>query len=61
MSFLIKRITKRIYGEEFRLDLVTEDPKSKRQCFEIYDSKDNYIGSAYTIDEVYDVIRENTR
>lgn len=60
MSYVITSVKRRLYGKDFRLDVVAESPEKSNCCYEIYDSDSNYIGSACNMDEVYEVIREIT-
>lgn len=59
MSFILNTTTKRLYGRDYKINVVAEDRSTKQRCYEIYDSDGDYIGSAGTTDEIYDVVRNN--
>lgn len=58
MSMILNSSVKRIYGEDYKIKFIVEDKDSTQCCYEIYDSNNEYIGSAGTKDEIYEVVRE---
>ena len=47
-----------IYGKEYRVDFVSEEPGTTRCCYEIYKMNGEYVGSATDMTEVFEVVRE---